>query len=125
MAQRKHICGNKNTTTPKGLGPLEEWHLASDCVRHLHEKNLAAKRPRKPVSNTATNIAIRSSKAASSTMEPTKGTKHKRADIDYKQYHSDGTMSVKSPKTSQKPLPKASGPSADRLAAQEYISQEK
>ena len=33
--------------------------------------------------------------------------------------------SPKSPRVAQKPLPKASGPSADRLAAQEYITQEK
>ena len=108
----------KPLQTPKGLGPLEEWQLASDCFRHLHEKNLAAKRPRKPVSTTATNIAPAAT-------EPAKGTKRKRSDIDYKKYHSAGTRSVKSPKTSQKPLPRASGPSADRLAAQEYISHEK
>ena len=121
----------KPLQTPKGLGPLEEWQLAADCIQHLHEKNLAAKRPRKPVSNTASNIAITTNKTAPTTdknNEPEKGIKRKRADIDYKQYHSVGTLSAKSPKsprTSQKPLPKASGPSADRLAAQEFITKEK
>ena len=30
----------KPLQTPKGLGPLPEWQLASDCILHLHEKNI-------------------------------------------------------------------------------------
>ena len=41
----------------KGVGPLQEWTLASQCINHLHERNIASKRPRKPMSTTSTDIA--------------------------------------------------------------------
>ena len=98
----------------KGVGPLQEWQLASECVNHIHEKNLSAKRPRKPISKRSTDIAP--------TISP-RGTKRKRSDIDYKQYHTAGTLSVRSPPPAgrEKPLPRASGPSESRLASQEHI----
>ena len=104
----------KPLQTSKGVGPLQEWQLASDCVNHIHEKNLSAKRPRKPISKRSTDIA--------QTVSP-RGTKRKRGEIDYKQYHTDGTLAVRSPPTTNrdKPLPRASGPSKSRLASQEYI----
>ena len=105
----------------KGAGPLQEWTLASECVNHLHEKNIAAKRPRKPMSTTTKDIVH-----VASTTSP-KGTKWKRTEIDYKQYHMDGTVSVKSPKTPKKPkiVPLSSGPSESQIASQEHISQER
>ena len=65
----------------KGIGTHQEWQVGSDCVNHLHEKNMSSKRPRKPLSNTSTNIALVTSP---------RGTKRKRNKIDYKQYHKDG-----------------------------------
>ena len=119
----------KPLQTPKGIGPLEEWHLASECIMHLHEKNLAAKRPHKPVSTTSSNLAIKQSTTTIPNKDGGKGlvqgTKRKRMDIDYKQYHNEGTVTSRSPGLSNKPLPRASGPSAERLAAQNYITQEK
>ena len=102
----------------KGVGPLQEWTLASECINHLHEKNIATKRFRKPMSITSTDIA---------SVTPPRGTKRKRAEIDYRQYHKDGTVTVKSPETttSKKILPLASAPSESRIASQEYISQER
>ena len=121
----------KPLQTPKGIGPLQEWQLASECIKHLHGKNLVAKRPRKPVSNFSSNIATKQPTTPSASagtvkgMDSAKEMKQKCLDIDYKQYHSDGTVTVRSPRSSHKPLPRASGPSADRLVAQEYITQEK
>ena len=119
----------KPLQTPKGIGPLQEWQLASECILHLHEKNLAAKRPRKPFSTTSSNIANKELNKVTPTKgtvkDSVKGTKRKRLDIDYKQYHNEGRVSSRSPRTSVKPLPMASGPSAERLAAQDYITQEK
>ena len=102
----------------KGAGPLQEWTLASECINHLHEKNIASKRPRKPMLTTSTDIAPATSP---------RGTKRKRAEIDYKQYHNDGILSSRSPESSkkQKILPSASGPSESRIASQEYITHER
>ena len=104
----------KPLQTSKRAGCLQEWQLASECVDHIHEKNLSAKRPRKPINKRSTDIAH--------TASP-QGTKRKRSEINYKQYHTDGTLSARSPPTTQqeKPLPRASGPSDSRLASQEHI----
>ena len=55
------------------------------------------------MSTTTTDIA---------SVTPPRGTKRKRTEINYKQYHKDGTVTVKSPVTTtkQKILPLASGP---------------
>ena len=115
FAEMKPLQSGKN----KGIGPLQEWQLASECVDHLHEKNISSKRPRKPLSNTSTNIAPTT---ASKTPSP-RSRKRKRTEIDYKQYHRDGTLAVRSPSSPlrTKPLPRASGPSKSRMASQEYI----
>ena len=70
------------------------------------------------MSNTTTDIAPITSPRCN---------KRKRAEIDYKQYHKDGTLSMRSPDTSKKRkiLPRASGPSESRIASQEYITQER
>ena len=115
----------KPLQTPKGIGPLQEWQLASECIMHLHEKNLTAKRPRKPISTTSSNLAIKQSSTTKSNKDVRQGTKRRRMDIDYKHYHNDGTVISRSPGSTKKPLPRASGPSAERLAAQTYITQEK
>ena len=115
----------KPLQTPKGLGPLQEWYLAAECILHLHEKNLAAKRPRKPTSTRSSNLATKQSTNSKPDKDCVQDTKHRRKDIDYKQYHNEGTVVSRSPVSANKPLPRASGPSAERLAAQSYIINEK
>ena len=55
----------------------------------------------------------------------TRGTKCKRAEIDYKQYHTDGTLLSKSLSTPKKILPSTRGPSESRIASQEMIMQKR
>ena len=115
----------KPLQTPKGLGPLQEWNLAAECILHLHEKNLAAKHPRKPISTKSSNLATKHSTSSKPDNDSVQDNKRRRKDIDYKQYHNEGTIVSRSPVSTNKPLPRASGPSAERLAAQSYIVNEK
>ena len=115
----------KPLQTPKGLGPLQEWNLAAECILHLHEKNLAAKRPRKQISTKSSNLATTQSTSSKPDKDSVHDNKRRRKDIDYKQYHNEGTVIPRSPVSANKPLPRASGPSAERIAAQSYIVNEK
>ena len=106
----------------------QEWQLLSECVNHLHEKNAKNKTTRKARSVVATDIAtIEHRTKPSMKTDATQGhaSKRKRATIDYRQYHNDGTVIEKSPPLSKKILPRATGPSETRLAAQEMIKQER
>ena len=99
------------------LGPLVEWQLLSDSIQHVHEKRLKENRTRKPRKTTPTPAAARVS-----TPRTSRKCKSKVA-IDYKNMHSDGLRSAKSPKQS-KILPSASGPSDSRMLSQQMITRE-
>ena len=121
----------------KSRNATEEWQLLSDCITHLHDKNSKTKKQHKARSTTATNIAPSTSSTSSTKRknspnvtpnresEHRRGNKRKRNDIDYRQYHNDGTLTSRSPATARKIPPKASGPSETRIAAQDMITQER
>ena len=116
------------TPTPAMLGLIQEWHLLSECINHLHEKNAKNKTTRKARSIIATDIAPVETQTKASTKKDiaqSHTSKCKRASIDYRQYHNDATVIEKSPPISKKILPRATGPSETRLAAQEMIKQER
>ena len=121
----------KPLSTGKTVDKNVEWQLLSDCIIHLHDKNAKTKKQRKPRKTVSMNIAPTniSEKRKQASVTPTRDsnryTKRQRADIDYKQYHTEGTLTTRSPSSSRKILPKASGPSACRIAAQEMIKHRK
>ena len=125
FAEIKSLCTQKTSDTDL------EWQLLSDCINHLHDKNSKTKKQRKPRKTVSTNIAPASGSvnqkhaSVTPTREQKSDTKRKRTDIDYKQYHTDGTLTARSPSNTRKVPPKASGPSETRMAAQEMIKQGK
>ena len=116
-------------TSSSTLGPIQEWHLLAECINHLHEKNAKSKTTRKSRSTVSTDIAPVDTHAKVSATKKPESTeitsKWKRTIIDYRHYHKDGTVVEKSPPASRKILPRATGPSETRLAAQEMIKQER
>ena len=109
-----------------GVGNVLEWQHLAEAIHHMHEKRMGSKQPKHP--DKSTSIKPRNVPEAEATT--TKPTSHKRGkresslNINYKQYHSDGIRSAKSPRN-DKSLPKKSGPSETRLTAQQMIHNQK
>ena len=109
-----------------GIGNVLEWQLLAEAIDHTHEKRLSTHKPiRRP--DRATDTA-RAKPIVDISMSPTCTRTGKKRDskvaINYKQYHAEGVREAKSPHK-EKPLPRATGPSATRLSAQRMIKQEK
>ena len=105
-----------------GMGNMVEWQLLADSIEHIHEKRLACKKQTRPRrATTSTSCVVITEEEAASPTTRRRGTKRDcKIKIDYKQYHKDGIVASKLTKF-DKALPRASGPSQNRLAAQEII----
>ena len=109
-----------------GVGNVLEWQHLAEAIHHMHEKRMSSKQQKRP--DKSTNIKPRNGPDIEAiTSEPTRQKRGKREsslNINYKHYHSDGIRSAKSPRK-DKTLPKKSGPSTTRLAAQQMINDQK
>ena len=116
--------------TKAGNENIAEWQLLAESINHLHEKrnsNVSHNRPAK--ANASTTLKkrnyLRMYDEPISPPTTRRGTKRDtKIDIDYKQFHSEGLVGSKKNRT-DKPLPKANGPSTARLASQEAIRKDR
>ena len=100
------------------LGSLEEWQLLADCVQRIQQKLITENKKRKP--KRVTPSVQKQAVVTTSCDSP----KHKTRDLNYKQMHNDRLQAAKSPKSSEKILPRASGPSTSRITSQQMITWE-
>ena len=108
-----------------GVGNVLEWQHLAEAIHHTHEKRITSKQQKRP--DKSTNIKSYSEPFIESTgpnPTPKRGKRENSLNIDYRHYHSDGIRTAKSPRN-EKPLPKATGPSMTRLAAQDMINNRK
>ena len=105
-----------------GMGNMAEWQLLAETIEHIHEKRLASKkqiRPRR--ATTSTSCVLVTEDEPVSPVTTRRGTKRdSKIKIDYKQYHQEGIVANKISRTN-KVLPRSTGPSLSRIAAQEVI----
>ena len=107
-----------------GIGNVLEWQHLAETVQHLHEKRLSSKQQKRPEKPTSINTPAPQKQPQNDKMVQKRGKHESSLNIDYKHYHSDGIRSAKSPRN-DKPLPRASGPSTTRMAAQQMINDQK
>ena len=107
-----------------GVGNVLEWQHLSEAIHHMHEKRISSKQQKRPDKSTTIKILNKPDPSTSESTRQKPGKHESSLNIDYKHYHSDGIRSSKSPR-GDKPLPKASGPSTTRLAAQQMINDQK
>ena len=107
-----------------GVGNVLGWQHCAESIDHTHEKRLSTKVNRRP-NKAMDTVKAKPKMKTASPVSSRRGTKRdSKVVIDYAQYHSAGILSSKSPKL-EKPLPRASGPSEDRQAAQNMIIRQK
>ena len=109
-----------------GRGNMTEWQLLAETIEHIHEKRLASKKQTRPRrATTSTSCVLITKDEPVSPITTRRGTKRdSKIKIDYKQYHQEGIVANKFSKT-DKVLPRSTGPSESRIAAQEVIRGQK
>ena len=107
-----------------GAGNVLEWQHLAEAIHHMHAKRINSKQQKRPDKSTTIKVHNKPDPRTVESTRQKQGKRKSSLNIDYKHYHSDRIRSAKSP-LGDKPLPKASGPSTTRLAAQQMINDQK
>ena len=115
----------KPLQTKRGYNNFVEWQQVAESIDHLHQKNTSGKRQRHLAKSTASISTPTKRKIQSPPPQNRISSKREsKVHIDYKQLHKEGVFEIKQ-RTSEKYLPRSSGPSQSRLEAQKYIVRNK
>ena len=108
-------CGHNN---------FAEWQLLVESIDHLHQRSTNPKRQCRVAKSTASISTLTKRKSLSPLRTRSSDQRGSKVHIDYKQLHEDGVIEVKE-RTSDKYLPKSSGPSKSRQDSQRHIARNK